>query len=254
MPRSCRAVPIPLLLAILAAGACNGTDTIPTAPASTRDLLAPTLPELPPVTFATVEYDTLSPSEGLRAETEIGDHDVSSRPLQELFNVRTVTGLAEDYGYVFAIGLHDYIGNMGAISTTAHAAFDDQHLGSYTAERQNYTPFLLDFGTVKDIWASARVYTDKTCGLTALGDSKHSAWWQFFQGRSAPMWGVSMSYSQAQPTRQRACASTSTAVYGGGDGSTTGMICYVLITWDLETGQVVDTTVLACTGTGDEQW
>lgn len=253
MPRSCSTVPTPLLLALLAAGGCDGSDAIPTMPPSTGDLLAPRLPELPLVTFTTVDYDTLSPADGLRAETEIGDHDLSNRPLQELFNVRTVTGLAEDHGYVFAIGLHDYIGNMGAISTTAHAAFGDQYLGSYTAERQNYTPFLLDFGTVKDIWASARVYTERTCGLTALGDSKHSAWWQFFQGRSAPMWGVSMSYSQAQPTRQQACGSTATAS-GGGDDSTTGMICYVLITWDLETGQVVDTTVLACTGTGNDQW
>jgi len=155
---------------------------------------------------------------------------------------------------LYAIGRHVYIGNMGAVSATAHAAFQDQHLGSYTAERQNYTPFLVDFGEVKDIWASAKVYTDKTCGLTALGDSKHSAWWQFYQGRAAPLWGVTKSYSQGQPAHQRPCSNTTTTTSGGGDGSTGGMICYVLITWDLDTGQIVNTQILACTGAGDEQW
>jgi hypothetical protein len=254
MPRSCNHVPTPVLLALLALAACDGGDVSPTAPPSPADLVAPRLPVLPPVSFRSVVYDTLVPTSAHGAETEIGDEDLASRPLQQLFNVRTRTGLETNDGYVFSYGLHDYIGNVGAVETTAHAVFDDKYLGSYTAERQDYTPFLLDFGTVKSIWAFARVYTDKTCGLTALGDSKHSAWWQFFQGRSAPMWGVSTTYSQAEPSRQPACASTSTVWGGGGDDSTTGMICYVLITWDLETGEVVDRTVLACTGTGNEQW
>ncbi len=243
-----------LLLALLAAGGCADQDASPVAPEHTAEAMAPQLPALPHVSFTTSEHETLVPAAPARADTDITDGELESRPLQEVFNPRTTTGIAEGHGYVYAIGLHDYIGNMGAIATTAHAAFQDQHLGSYTAERQEYTPFLLDLGVKKGIWATARVYTDKTCGLTALGDSQHSAWWQFFQGRSAPQWGVSKRYSQAQPTYQKACGSTTTTTHTGGDGSTTGMICYVLITWDLDTGQIVDTRILACTGIGDDRW
>jgi hypothetical protein len=202
-----------------------------------------------------VEYDTLPASGPSRVDDQIGGGEFESRPLQQVFNPRTIVGIAEGYDYVYAIGLHDYIGNMGAVSTTAHATFQDQHLGSYTAERQNYTPFLVDFGAMKDIWAIAKVFTDKTCGLSALGESRHSAWWQFYQGRAAPLWGVSKSYSQAQPERQRACGSMTTTRSGGSeDGGGGGMICYVLITWDLATGQIVDTRILSCTGTGDDRW
>lgn len=174
------------------------------------------------------------------------DGEAASRPLQQIFDAETRVGFEK--GYAYALGRHDYIGNVGFVSTTAQVAHNDAYLGSQSAENQNYTPFLLDWGQLKLIWVSAKVYSDHECGLSVQGKSTHKAWWEFFQGTGVSEWGVDSETSQAAPVSQ-SCSS-------GGTGQTTstdesgGMLCYYLITYDLTTGRILNAELLYCTTYG----
>ncbi|MDH3272566.1 MAG: hypothetical protein OEN56_14610 [Gemmatimonadota bacterium] len=238
-----------LLAVVTALTGCS--DGAPTGPARLDVTPDPAI-HAPVLTMRdlTLLESVIQPSgqaEGLAA-VAVEDDD-GTRPLQQVINPRTRAGF--DDGYAFAIGQHSYIGNVGLIRTSTHVSFRDQHVGSQTGQRQAYTPFLVDLGQLKDIAVWPKVYTDHTCGLTAQGDSSHKAWWQFYQGRGAPEWGVDEVPSQAAPVAQGSCTNQ-TGTRTGSEERSGGFICSYFITYDLDTGEIVDAQLLYCSTQGGE--
>ncbi|MBT8488947.1 MAG: hypothetical protein HKN72_06340 [Gemmatimonadetes bacterium] len=188
-----------------------------------------------------------TPAEGLAAADFNGDS--FNRPLAQIFNERSTgdfqAGFAGVYGY------HDYIGNVGRVSTEANVSYQNQHLGSAPLSTQQYTPFLLDFGRRKSIWAFPKIYTDQKCGLTVQGKSQHRASWQFYQATSVQNWGVTEKGTQSKPHSQGAC----TGDTGGFQSEHTkagGVVCTYWITYDLDTGAIISAELLFCSSTSGE--
>ena len=179
------------------------------------------------------------------------DYEYSSRPLQQIFDARTRVYFQP--GYAAALGIHSYIGNVGTIATTAHVTYLDQDLGSHTAHREQYTPFVLDLGMTKTVFAEARVFTDYTCGLQVQGNSNHRAHWQFFTGTAVPLWGSSRRTSQASPASNGSCTDRRTGQRGGTETRAGGIVCRYLITYDLDTGEILAADLLDCSSTGGTQ-
>ena len=244
-----------IILLALVAVAVSGCDrTLPTSMDDTPlgqalEFTVPTVPNggLDDHTYEVVGDEPLV--EGPQPIEAIDDYELEDyvRPLQQVFGATTRVGI--DDTYAWALGLHYYIGNVGAISTTVDVIHQSTQLGSHTAHKQNYTPFLADFGTRKHIWVQAKVYTDKTCGLTVNGSSDHQAWWQFFQGRSTSEWGVARRPSQATPASNDPC-SNQTGQAEVSETQPSGITCYYRITYVIGTGEVVAADLLFCTGSG----
>lgn len=239
------------LIALLSAVGCDQPAT--TAPSVTDavESLALNAPVLTSADLVATRKTAVVQTPETNPARVSGDNLDMSRPLQQIFNERT--SVAFEPGYVRGFGTHQYIGNVGAVSTTTQVTFQNQHLGSQAAEAQDYTPFLFDFGSVKRIWVSAKVFTDHECGLTGHASSQHSASWQFFQGTGAPLWGKSGEPSQADPKSQGGCSS-GTGTGFGTQYAPAGMVCTYLITYELDTGIIVDAELLYCTSSGGEMW
>jgi hypothetical protein len=245
-----------LILAVLALTSVSACDHLgPTQPAE-----APAAEQLSLVAPLLTQADLRSVSEVVNPDplgVDVVPDRVSDvmgtlrRPIQQIFNPATRARLGS--GYAAALGVHNYIGNLSSIYTTAQVTYNDQHLGSHVAQRQVYGPFFLNLGAMNHMWVDSKVYTDKTCGLTVDGSSDHRAWWQFYQGRSAPVWGMAQRPSQALPVSQSRCSS-GTGERSGAEAMPGGMVCTYLITYDLETGVIVSVALLYCTSTGGELW
>lgn len=164
-------------------------------------------------------------------------------------DARTIVGI---YSYgASAIGIHKYTGNVGRVETKLEVAYKGQHLGSRRGARQISTPFVLDFGRVKEILVQVRLYTDKQCGLEAHAGSDHSAWWEFFHGTGTSTWGRNERSSQARPATGPECGEREDdRDPTGAHEPNGGLYCHYLITYDLDTGVIYDVTLLYCsTGT-----
>lgn len=169
-----------------------------------------------------------------------------------IFDARTRVGV--DVGYAYALGSHQYVGNKGRIVTQADVAFEGAHLGSQKAETEQYGIFLFDGGRVKHIWANAKVFTDHTCGLSVNGTSQHYAWWEFYQARSAPTWGLVSQTSAATPAYQSTCRHETGGYQYGGEPSGDGGVCYYWITYDLDTLEILSADLLFCTSSSGDIW
>ncbi|MDX1495099.1 MAG: hypothetical protein R3253_13605 [Longimicrobiales bacterium] len=155
----------------------------------------------------------------------------------------------EGFGGVY--GTHRYTGNVGYIETTAQLTYRDQHLGNATGRRQNYTPFLGDFGQIKHIGVFPKIFSDRECGLSVYGRSQHAAWWHFYQGGAVQTWGRQEEFSQAEPYSQGKCTEN-VGEFEAENTKPGGMVCTYLITYDLETGDIVNAELLYCSSTGGE--
>jgi hypothetical protein len=248
----------------LVLGGCDGSDSSPTAVASTFGgseqpvaldegliFVAPDWSSVNLSTTTSVLDEAPDPADR-PALAETGElEDEQARPLQQIFDPETRVGF--EPGYAWALGSHRYIGNLGSVTTTAHATYNDMDLGSYTGTRQKYLPFLADWGLVKHIWQQSKIYTDHECGVSVQGYSDHRAWWQFYQAKSAPEWGLARRSSQSGWARQPACANSGTSQVTTGEESAQGTVCYYLITYDLDTGEIVNAEFLFCNSTGGEE-
>ena len=245
-----RLTPLLVVAITLAPAACGDTPTLPNEPlrgepdASTGDLTL----RLPAGAFAgPVARDVRAltpPRAALDGAAPVAPPvDLTDTPPSSILNARTETGFRP--GFAFAFGTHDYSGNIGRIETTARASHRDRFLGSLTAERQDYIPFLTDLGRIKKIWTWAKIFTDETCGVTVGGSSVHSAWWEFFQGRSASSWGRSSISTQGTDSSQPACTG-GTGGYEREDLEPGGLICSYWITYDLRSGEILSADFLGC--------
>jgi hypothetical protein len=170
-----------------------------------------------------------------------------------IYDAHTVAGFSPGYGY--ATGSHWYQGNKSRIETTATIALDGEHLGSQRAFREADRSFILDAGTRKHIFAHARVYTDRTCGLTAWGGSDHTAWWEaVWPPPHVARFGLVGVSSQSSLAHQGTCAPPpppEPGFGGGGGGGGWGYTtCYFWITYDERTGTVYSAELLYCEDIG----
>ena len=109
-----------LVAAAAALVACSDDPTAPpppvaAAPAADLDLKLPALGEMRPAMKESrrraASVDPLGPAR----ITEDWEEELA-RPIQQIFDPRTRTRVEGAYGY--ALGLHEYIGNIGRIATT----------------------------------------------------------------------------------------------------------------------------------------
>jgi hypothetical protein len=163
-----------------------------------------------------------------------------------IYTATTRVGFQE--GLAYAEGSMEYAGHVGRVETTANVAFENQHLGESTAIEQESSWASLD--TRRHVFAFAYVRTDKTCGLSVFGASEHAAWWELFQVKNAPTFGRVEASSQAGPASQPACGKHVTNenpdTWSTGDGLT----CTYLITYDLDTLEVLQVELLYCSSGG----
>lgn len=243
-------VMLALLAASTLAAACS-----PDSPASPVESSFETAPLVHPPALTQADFATRGtvqlvpdPLADGPATAEFDDEGLN-RPLAQIFEARTTGDFQE--GFAGAYGTHKYIGNVGAITTTAHVSYNGQHLGSQEGSQQQYTPFLIDFGRVKRIDVFPKIYTDHKCGLVAQGSSQHRASWQFYQATSVQNWGVARAFTQAKPYSQGAC-SERTGGFESENAKPGGIVCTYWITYDLGTGEIVDAELLFCSSTSGE--
>lgn len=241
-----------LCTVVLSASAVGCTDSGLTSPAPAETSIDWADPPSLALRAPTISRDDLSNHEVVGTlgdapdAAAIIDKDGHSyvRPIQQIFNANTRVYFKP--GYAGALGQHEYIGNVGGIETNAYVTYQSQDLGSQLSLRDQYTPFLADFGRVKTIYTEARVYTEHTCGLTVRGTSYHRAQWQFFTGTGSPMWGSARRTSQSSPAANGACTSGGTRQRTGTESRGGGLVCHYLITYEIATGVIVDVERLRC--------
>ncbi|MGD2047831.1 MAG: hypothetical protein PVJ80_14570 [Gemmatimonadota bacterium] len=214
-----------------------------------------TLPEITPEILAHAVVEEVEPTSGpSRAFGDALDPEPEDDPptdvMSRIWGASTVVGVTS--GYAYSTGRHSYSGNTGKVSTEAIVTMNGQEIGRQPASRQNYGPFLGDFGEIHQIWAEAYIFTDLECGLRVDGRSEHAAWWQWFLGTGVPHWGESNMSTQAfPPYEQPECEPDPNSGYTGGEkGAGTdgndGSVCWYWVTYDPYTGVVLDSEFLNC--------
>jgi hypothetical protein len=168
----------------------------------------------------------------------------------EIWGARTGVGFMP--GIAYSNGSHHYTGNVGRVETVAIVTFGSQEIGRQPAANQESVPYLLDFGRAKQIAVEGYVFVDQECGLRVNGQSAHFANWEWFLGGPAPNWGKGQMTTQAYPPAdQPPCAPPPPNPGGGGSGGAGGggdgwVSCWYYVTYDLETGEIVDARFLFC--------
>jgi hypothetical protein len=260
--RSYRSVVIRTALAAALLSAC--ADDVPTGvPADGQDLLANLDLTIPTALRGHSVVRTISEKElieGAPARTEHLGYGTYPGTGNEWINAVAAIWNARTRAYFLpgqfsAVGSHDYGGNKGAIETQATVKYQGTVIGTERAYREDSYPFLLApfFGALS-IWAEARIYTDRECDLTGFGGSQHHAWWEAVMG--GPVFDFSrvgmssMSELESQPACAVSPPTTNTGGSGGsGNGGGEG-VCYVWVTYDLDTGQIYHQELLYCTDGG----
>ncbi len=164
---------------------------------------------------------------------------------------RTVVGFEAVYAY--SRGQHTYLGNKGRVESSVTVTFRGRPLGTQSAFKEDYGIFLFDGGRSKFIWASARVYSDHECGLEVSGESKHSAWWEFFTGVGVLTWGKVERSTSAPSAAQDACEPVNEERPSGGDGEDEdgyGVVCWYLLEYNIFTGEIYYVELLYCGSVG----
>lgn len=246
-----------LVSTALGSGCSPGSPAAPEADAWLGPSLLVRAPVLTPSDLIRTEKDTLPPSETMPGEPggmeglapADFEEDPYSRPPAAIFEADSRGDFQEGFGGVY--GTQMYGGNKGSITTTAHVSYKDQHVGTATGSREQYTPFLGDWGRTKHLWVFPKVYTDRECGLSVQGGSQHAAWWEFYQGGAVQTWGRDGLSTQAPPYPQGAC-SNNVGSFEAENAKPGGLVCTYWITYDLDTGEVISAELLYCSSSSGE--
>jgi hypothetical protein len=210
----------------------------------------------------TFTIDSVGPSGPARSE-HLGYGSYPSDPTYEtsyddlpaagIWNAETRASFLP--GQVSVIGSHEYIGNKSSIDTRGSVSFQGSVIGTSQAYAEDSHPFPIPMLSPRYIWAEARIYTDRECGLSAWGDSAHAAWWEAVLGGPVFSFSRIQRPSHADRAYQPTCppnppppsnddtgfASTG----GGGEG-----VCYIWVEYDYVTGEIYDQQLLFCTDGG----
>jgi len=244
------------LAALLVAAACSEehTTSVPIAHTEVPEDLVLGFPKLAARTLIQGEVRQVGGSPGPAGIISDGEPPPDEDAVAQVFAPLTTVGFQNNYAYSGA--RHQYTGNVGRIDTEAIVSYNGQEIGRQPAFREDYTPFLADFGARKTILAEAYVFIDQDCGLRVDGRSEHRAGWQWFLGGQAPDWGSAGISTQAfPPENQPPCETepsddgnyTGGNEDGGADGSG-AVTCYYWVTYDPYTGEVYDVDFLFCEG------
>jgi len=240
------------LAALLTTLACDPGD--PTSPAAVTSEMSQALQALE-FTFPAIDHDLLGRvvvSRDLPAVRPARTENVDS--IRATYPFASITGAISDPGFesgaAYVYGRHTFTGNVGRIETTAHAAFQTQHLGDFTATTEQSEQLFYGLFS-SDIAAIAKIFTDKTCDLEVQGSSLHHAHWETL----APgliRWGDVTTTTQGAPRTNGACGQgTGTGGEGGYESEPSGgIVCYYWITYDMDTGEVYDAEFLYCQSGG----
>lgn len=246
------------LVTVLVTTACSeeSTTSIPVAESAWPSALAFTFPEITAEDLMRGEVEEVSsPSAPARVLSNEDPNAPDEDAVAQVFGASTKVGFTADYAY--SSGRHSYTGNKGRVETTARVSYDGTQIGTQTAFREEYVPFLLDWGETKEIWAEAYIFLDQGCGLRVDADSKHYSGWQWFMGGPAPNWGPASVSTQAfPPVSQPACAedddSSDSGPTGGSESGgaedSSPVTCWYWVTYDPYTGEIYDADFLFCDG------
>jgi hypothetical protein len=240
--------------AIVVMAACADTPTAVIPAYDSGGALDLTLPMLEAAMLVAVDASEERPAGAVVQDPEAPPApDPSTVPtniMSQITNARTNAGFSVGYGH--ATGQHWYQGNKSRIDTSVSVSFEGTPLGSQAASKEADAWYWFDFGSWKHIFANARFYTDRVCGLTAYGSSSHSAWWEATIPPAVARYGQVGLTTISDLVRQAECPppepeyTTSSGASGGG-GS---MLCYIWIEYDLYTGEVYSVELLYCEDVG----
>jgi len=177
-----------------------------------------------------------------------GDDDFTAEDPAEIYSARTNVGF--DGTGAFAEGSHHFTGNGGRIETKADVTFDGRSLGSQTEVVQR--TWWLSLEPSHFLTALSRVYSDTSCGLAVKGSSVHQAWVEVFSGKSSTIWGRAEQTTSKVAAQEECGKRISTGDPTHEYSSEGGLVCYYLVTYDLDTLEIVAVEFLRCqSGGGD---
>lgn len=236
-----------LLVGTIALFACGESPGSLEPGALPPDDLAVAAPAITAQDLVRISVEAPGPAEpGAPARVEEDTEEASAR----IRNARTDVGFYP--GEAYAYGRHDFDGHVGRIETTVQVTFEDQHLGGGTAIQER--SYWLSFEQTRQVSAYAAVRTDHTCGLAVQGRSMHAAWIQTVAITSAPIWGRAEETSGAGPLSQIACGRRiDNEDPTGTHTEANGIVCMYLITYDLDTLEVLRVELLSCTSKYGEE-
>ncbi|MBM4184911.1 MAG: hypothetical protein FJ207_11970 [Gemmatimonadetes bacterium] len=151
----------------------------------------------------------------------------------------------------FAVwGSHDYMANKGRVDVTATIRRDGTVIGTRLGTTEETYPFIPWWHTITGF---VEIATDVDCGLAGDGSSDHAAWWEVAPGAGPSVYGASRMSTSSGIAYQRACepgviptTNTGGGGSGGGGTDTSDYYCWLYITYDLYTLEVLDIQVLWC--------
>ena len=236
----------PFCLILLGASACDPSESLgPRSEIATpRPIEAPRIDQSNFIRSASV-VDSSGPATSSTGQLldDMGDY-----PFQGVYDWKSSAAVLRDFASI--VSEHEYNTNYGRIESVLHVTRGDRHLLSQNAEIQQYVPAFFQLGIKRPILLENLAFLDAGCGVTARGNATHSAWWGLYQGRGAPTWGAVSRSSSAAPASGR-CERT--GVRSGTVHEDGGIVCSVLITYDLDTFEIVGMEVISCsTGGGAE--
>jgi hypothetical protein len=195
----------------------------------------------------------IAPSPGPAAVITDGGPMAPDDTEAAILSAKTDVGFTADYAY--SAGRQRYTGNRGRVETTAFVTYNGTPIGTQPAMKEEYVPFLLDFGSIKELVVEAYVFIDRDCGLKVDGNSMHFSGWEWFLGATAPNWGPSGESSQAFPPQsQPACVEEAPEPATGGTGSAEfsgiegypPVACWYWVTYVPYSGVIYDADFLYC--------
>lgn len=235
------------IAAIVVMAACADAPTAVTPADDGGGALDFTLPVLEAAMLVAVDTSEARPAGAVIQDPEAPPtSDPSTIPtntMSQITNARTRAGFSVGSGH--ATGEHWYQGNKSRIDTSVSVLFEGTPLGSQAASKEADAWYWFDFGSWKHIYARARFYTDRDCGLTAYGSSSHSAWWEATIPPAVARYGQVSQSTISDLARQEECPPPEpeyTPPPGGGSST----LCYVWVEYDLYSGEVYSVELLYC--------
>lgn len=209
-------------------------------------------PEVQPILAPWIDESVLSPTiiivdstRSTRGPTLAGD--LEERTLDYLKNERTTAFVSTTRAGI--ISEHDYAANYSSITSTMSVSRGDMEIASRELTVQEYVPFLLHFGRSQHLTLRNNAVVPQRCGYAASGHASHKAWWGFYGGSSNSEWGLVTSPSVGREAKGKCQGNglREDEIHQGG-----GVVCTVLITYDLDTLEIVNVDVLSCSSGGGE--
>lgn len=171
-------------------------------------------------------------------------------PFQYIYDPESSAQVTDSYAAMTSS--HDYNTNYSSIESTLNISRGDKQVASQTLLEQRSIFFPFHFGLMRTLRLNNRASVDQACGFSASGRASHKAWWGLLGSKGLVTWGMRITPSVALTARGGGCEG-GTATRGGTTYEGGGVVCTVLITYDLDTLAVVNVEVLSCSSGGGSE-